>query len=136
MFNEILFLAKHHKKKWQSCLEISSYTQLQACPSREKALKSNITLIIVCFFSFQTNLVFKFNLEPIKYFLSHFIYLLAFWYYLLKLVQCLLTLFTRTSKILMRISVVFESLEPQNVFSSIKYLYLLPAKITPDVSRS
>ena len=42
-------------------------------------IEDDISLIIVSFFFSQTNLVFKFNLVLIKYFLLQFIYLFTFW---------------------------------------------------------
>ena len=94
-------------------------------PALRTTLYQNISLIIVYFFFYQTNLVFlPFDILCIS-----------------KFIQCLWHFFIRASKILMRLNIVlFECLQPQKVLImflfSTRHLYQLMTKFTPIITFS
>ena len=103
----------------------------------------HFTYFIRFFFS-QTNLVFRFHLVLIGTWIIFATVYLSFTFWLsfdilwiAKFTQCLYTFFTRASKILTRLNVLFfESFQPQNDLTMflffMKRSYQLTKKITPN----
>ena len=119
------FLVKPHETTvdedaWKiiSCIKIYASTLKNISPK----WKVNISFIIVFFFS-QTNLLLKYNLMLIRTF-SSTIYLPLFYFdilCILKFVQYFYALFIRTSKVLMRLNILFLEVYSCNMFLLCSY---------------
>ena len=118
-------LVNNMKRKSTKVPWTLSLTKKNATPHfKEHCTKIDISLVVIHFFFSQTNLVFKYN--P----LTHWIvfaavylhcYLLIFIFILqiLKFTQCLFAFFIKTSKVLIRVKVLFVR------FSSSKCCYAM-----------
>ena len=92
-----------------------SFTR-ESVPDHRRTLLQDISLIIVCFFFTQINLVLKLNLVLIRSFSPKFICIFTFDIMcVFEFIQSLHVFFIKTSKILMRLKVVFADLQPQNI---------------------
>ena len=67
------------KQKSVKVSGLISFTQ-QSKPALRRTMQQDISLIIVCFFFSQVNLVYKFLILLFRKFLQQFIYLFTFWY--------------------------------------------------------
>ena len=127
---------------------VNTFTQKLAKVPRNYHLHSNPSLVFeehCCTKTFHLflyahiNLVCKFHIVLFRSFLPQFIYLFTFWYSVYLGVNLEPSrFFIKTSKVLMRLNVVFlEGLQAQNVLImflfSMKHSYLLTAKTTQDV---
>ena len=126
------FSINNYEAPWQRHLKDT--LQLKILWTSVSSLHQDIKLIIVCFSFSQTSLVFKFNPMFIEQFLPQFIYLLIFWYCILKFFQYFYAFFIAVSKFSCASMLLFcEDLQLQNVIIflfSMKHLYLLTTKTT------
>ena len=130
------------KRKFRKELEKLSVAQ-KSYPALRRTFHRNISLIIVCFFFSQINLVFINLISGVDEVIFRTIYL-PFSFFdilcMLKLTQCLQAFFIRTMSTLTRLNIFFEDLQPKNVLImylfSMKHSCLFTTKSTPGVSNS